>query len=147
MCKILIAGEMATHLKVEKYLGEQHSIHIIKDLESAKINFDNGYYDFIIASQNGNEAIITNILQHVRNKSSEAIIIVMLSKNIFDSDTLKWVYFLAENIGIDYFIPCYDNTANDILKIAVTSAATRIKQRSLGPRFNELANKIMLQLA
>jgi hypothetical protein len=146
MCKILIAGKTATHVDIARYVGDTHSVEVIENSTDAKRVFDNGYYDFVIASQNGDMEIIFELLTHIRSKSKEAVIIVMLTTEIFEPETLKWVHSLAENVGVDYFIPYYDRSG-EILSIAVMSAATRLKQRSLGPRFNELAGKLIQQLS
>jgi len=146
MSKILIAGKQATHINIIKYIGDTHDIITVMTFNDMQKILSNGYFDFILVSQNGDTADVTRMLEYTRKRSQEAVIIVLLNKPLLDHETVDWVQYLAKNVGIDFFVP-FSSEAGEILNIAITSATTRLKQRELGPRFEELANKILTKLS
>lgn len=146
MCKILLIGNIEQDLDLKSVLGdEEHTLTHVSSYEKAKNQIlNNGYFDMIIASPCLGYERTTEILKHVRTKSSEAQIIVVLDRPYSNVQTWEWIKTLTEEVGVDLFIP---ENASPMIKVAITNAATRMKQRSLGPQFEELANRILNKLS
>jgi len=142
MYKILVVGHPDDNFNFEVLRGEKYDINYV-DYNNAKSLLSVGAFDLVIATENGHNTELTSILKQVRSKSKEAFIIICLKDTSFNSDTLNWLESLAEEVGFDGFVP---PGHNKLLETTLINTATRIQQRKLGPKFDELAHRILAKL-